>query len=99
MSNSFNLSKMSEAIIPDFGFKTKHLQLELLPQKVVLQADGVGGLNGLHVDDGGDEEEEEERHPHSDVVNWGLSPRTDSTSSSRKHPENTNLHVKKIQGT
>ena len=60
-----------EAIIPDFDFKTKHLQLELLPQKVVLQAEGVGGLGGLHVD-GGDEEEEEERHPHSDVVNWGF---------------------------
>ena len=52
-------------------FKTKHLQLELLPQKVVLQAEGVGGLGGLQ-GDGGDEEEEEERHPHSDVVNWGF---------------------------
>ena len=65
---------MKGAIIPDFVFhflKTKHLQLELLPQKVVLQAEGVGGLGGLHVD-GGDEEEEEERHPHSDVVNWGF---------------------------
>ena len=51
-----------------------HLQLELLPQEVVLQAEGVDlvghlGLGGLQ-GDGGDEEEDEERHPHSDVVNW-----------------------------
>merc|ERR1719295_2404387 len=76
---STNLSQICpENIFPDFFLfpmwvNFHMLQLELLPQKVVLQAEGVGGLGGLQVDglgglhvDGGDEEEEEERHPHSD---------------------------------
>ena len=63
-----------EAMIParclDF---VCHLQLELLPQKVFLQAKGGGGGGGLGGHgDGGDEEEGEERHHYSDVVNWGF---------------------------
>ena len=53
----------------------KHLQLELLPLKIVLQAQG-GGL-GEGGDGGKDGDEDEESHPCSDVVYWGLS-RADS---------------------
>ena len=53
----------------------KHLQLELLPLEIVLQAQG-GGL-GEGGDGGKDGDEDEESHPCSDVVYWGLS-RADS---------------------
>ena len=73
-----------EAMIParclDF---VCHLQLELLPQKVFLQAKGGGGGGGLGGHGDGGDEEEEERHHHSDVVNWGY-----LSDSGRKHPAN-----------